>query len=169
MKRTIQLATFAIFALIFCMGATCNKNNSKDNLLAAHSTVREAFIMMDAYVASQYEEAGDTCIEKVLLMELDSKDEKMDAWKECMKHWSNIHDALKYSHEIFVEMELVYESIEEGRDRYKRWKFWASSLLNHAQNILASLKYLEIDVPDYYRTAVDILCNAIDCNEVQDG
>lgn len=169
MKRNIQLASVAILASLVCMGATCRQNSSRDNLLAVHSTAREAFVMMDSYIAPQYEEAGDKCIEKIVAMNLSDLESRMTEWRACMDNWNKILDALQYSHEIFVEMELVYNSISEGRDQYDRWQFWARSLLIHARNIINSLEVLEIKIPEYYQVAVETVCEMVGCDEGQDG
>lgn len=158
----LTLCAVIVFSFL-SLGSTCNHNTVRNNVLSAHSTAREAFVIIDEYVASRYVVAGDACIDEVRSQNLDTIEDRMISWSNCMDVWNNIADTLKIVREILLELELVYQSIESGKDKYDDFEFYIKTLLLHARSISDSLTRLNISVPSNFMDSVTVLCNMVEC------
>lgn len=158
MKHSIVYSLICVFFAPLIIAASCQTESIVQGIRNTHTPVREAFAMMDEFVAPRFDAAGDQCIE--------AAESRADA-DRCMRPWLRLDEVLGMSREALAELENVYNSIEAGAAGETDWQHWARQLLTHGRGLLRILDELDIDGADEtissMSNAIDQLCQLIGC------
>jgi hypothetical protein len=167
MKEMWNRFVFALLALAiipFTMGSSCQLHTAMERVRDVHSVVVEGFQTTDTIVAPLFDDAGDQCIREAQDQNLQGQ-EGRDYATNCMSSWMDVEQALSVSRDLLAELEVIYDDIENGSDRYSDWQSIATRLLNHGRNMVRLLESLGVDIPDGLTQAIESICELTNCEE----